>query len=72
MNKLILSGAAALALVAAPASAQLLGGVTGAVNGAIGGTLGGSRTLVDVSLSDADCSPFDLEMSVISPGCDVV
>src|SRR5690348_9888002 len=42
MNKFILSGAAALALVAAPASAQLLGGVTGAVNGAVGGALGGT------------------------------
>ena len=39
MNKFILSGAAALAFVAAPASAQLLGGVTGAVNGAVNGTL---------------------------------
>ena len=42
MNKFILSGAAALAFVAAPASAQLLGGVTGAVNGAVNGTLAGT------------------------------
>src|SRR4029079_9225965 len=39
MNKFILSGAAVLAFTAAPASAQLLGGVTGAVNGAVNGTL---------------------------------
>src|SRR5207302_8424131 len=46
MRKSFIFMSTALALTAAPAQAQLLGGVTGAVNGTLGGTVGGTLNSV--------------------------